>query len=121
MDEIILLTQDKKYDLISLEITSIWFAGAASLYNKEFYELSKKRLEHNGVVQQWVQLHHMHPIDLIYILNTARSVYPYVWLYESGGQGIIIASDSKDAMNTHHLHYPYNGLSQEELLKKRKH
>src|SRR5690606_1712757 len=46
-----LLTQDKKYDLISLEITSIWFAGAASLYNKEFYELSEKRLNKDGVLQ----------------------------------------------------------------------
>ena len=115
-----LLTEDKKYDLISLEITSIWFAGAANLYNKEFYELSKKRLEHNGILQQWVQLHHMHPIDLIYILNTVRSVYPYVWLYESGGQGVIVASDSEDAMNLHHLNYPYNGLSQKELFEKEK-
>ena len=30
-----LLTQDRQYDLISMEISSIWFAGAANLYNKE--------------------------------------------------------------------------------------
>lgn len=115
-----LLTQDKKYDLISLEITSIWFAGAASLYNKEFYELSEKRLNKDGVLQQWVQLHHMHPTDLVYILNTARSVYKYVWLYSSGGQGIIVASNSDEALKSHRLKHPYNDLTTEELDEKEK-
>lgn len=113
-----LLTQDKKYDLIGLEITSIWFAGAASLYNKEFYELSEKRLNKNGVLQQWVQLHHMHSVDLVYILNTVRSVYKYVWLYSSGGQGIIIASNSEEALKIHNLKYPYNNLSHDQLDEK---
>lgn len=115
-----LLTQNKKYDLISLEITSIWFAGAASLYNKEFYELSEKRLNKEGILQQWVQLHHMHPTDLVYILNTARSVYKYVWLYSSGGQGIIVASNSDEALKSHRLKHPYNNLTTEELDEKEK-
>ncbi|OOV82930.1 MULTISPECIES: fused MFS/spermidine synthase [unclassified Acinetobacter] len=115
-----LLTQDKKYDLISLEITSIWFAGAANLYNKEFYELSEKRLNKEGVLQQWVQLHHMHPIDLVYILNTVRSVYKHVWLYSAGGQGIIVASNSDEALKSHSLKYPYNDLTIDELKHKEK-
>nr|WP_312536602.1 fused MFS/spermidine synthase [Moraxella sp. CTOTU47618] len=115
-----LLTQDEKYDLISLEITSIWFAGAANLYNKEFYELSQKRLNKEGVLQQWVQLHHMHPIDLVYILNTVRSVYKHVWLYSVGGQGIIIASNSDEALKSHSLKYPYNSLTIDELKNKEK-
>lgn len=115
-----LLTQDEKYDLISLEITSIWFAGAANLYNKEFYELSEKRLNKEGVLQQWVQLHHMHPIDLVYILNTVRSVYKHVWLYSAGGQGIIVASNSDEALKSHRLKHPYNNLTTEELDEKEK-
>lgn len=110
-----LLTQNKKYDLISLEISSIWFAGAANLYNKEFYQLAKKRLHDDGILQQWVQLHHMHPVDLIYILNTVRSQFSHVWLYVSGGQGIIVASNSPDAVNMHTLKEPYRNLSTQEL------
>ena len=94
-----LLTQSKKYDLISLEISSIWFAGAANLYNKEFYALANSRLTDGGVLQQWVQLHHMRPIDFFYIVNTVRSEFKYVWLYFSGGQGIIVASNSADSLN----------------------
>ena len=92
-----LLTQSKRYDLISIELTSIWFAGAANLYNKDFYELAKTRLSSEGVLQQWVQLHHMNKIDLVYILGSLRSVFKYVWVYYSGGQGVIVAADSPKA------------------------
>lgn len=94
-----LLTQSKQYDLISLEITSIWFAGAANLYNKEFYELANTRLRPQGVLQQWVQLHHMRTIDFLYIMGSVRSVFKYVWVYVSGGQGIIVASNNEAALH----------------------
>lgn len=96
-----LLTQTKQFDLISLEISSIWFAGAANLYNREFYELAGKRLLPQGVLQQWVQLHHMRPIDFLYILGSVRSVFKNVWIYVSGGQGIIVASNDDAAIDNH--------------------
>jgi spermidine synthase len=94
-----LLTQSKKYDLISIELTSIWFAGAANLYNKDFYDLTRTRLQEGGVLQQWVQLHHMNQMDLIYILGSIRSEFKYVWVYFSGGQGVVVASNSKRAVD----------------------
>lgn len=93
-----LLTQTKKYDLISLEISSIWFAGAANLYNREFYQLANARLRPQGVLQQWVQLHHMRPMDFLYIMGSVRSVFKNVWIYVSGGQGIIVASNDSSAV-----------------------
>ena len=95
-----LLTQTRKYDLISIEITSIWFAGAANLYNEEFYSIAKSRLNENGVLQQWVQLHHMQPLDLLYILGSIRAQFKYVWLYASGGQGIIVASNDEESLRS---------------------
>ena len=92
-----LLTQSKKYDLISIEISSIWFAGAANLYNKEFYELVARRLDEGGVLQQWIQLHHMQPLDFLYAVESLRSAFKYVWFYMSGGQGIVVASNSEEA------------------------
>lgn len=89
-----LLTQSKRYDLISIEITSIWFAGAANLYNKEFYELAAGRLSQQGVLQQWIQLHHMQPLDFLHAVASLRSSFKYVWFYVSGGQGIIVAANS---------------------------
>lgn len=93
-----LLTQSKKFSLISIEITSIWFAGAANLYNKDFYALAKTRLEEKGVLQQWVQLHHISPIDLAYVISSVRAEFKYVWLYVRGGQGVIVASNSSESL-----------------------
>lgn len=88
-----LLLTRRQYDVISIEITSIWFAGAASLYNQEFYQLARSKLRPDGVLQQWVQLHHMAPSDLLTIIGTLRSQFEYVSLYVVGGQGILIATN----------------------------
>lgn len=86
-----LLLQHSKYDFIGVEITSIWFAGAASLYNVDFYELTKRRLSEHGVFQQWIQLHHIDTTDIVSILASIRVVFERVWLYVAGGQGVIVA------------------------------
>lgn len=88
-----LLLTKRQYDIISIEITSIWFAGAASLYNQEFYQLARAKLNSHGVLQQWVQLHHMAPTDLLTIIGTLRSEFTYVSLYVVGGQGVLIATN----------------------------
>jgi hypothetical protein len=89
-----LLANPRTYDLVTMEISSIWFAGAASLYDVEFYELVKSRLAPGGVLQQWVQIHHLAPSDYVAIFSSLRSVFRYVWFYELGGQGILVACDA---------------------------
>jgi len=89
-----LLLRDETYDLIGIEISSIWFAGCASLYNREFYQLVKQRLGPHGVLQQWVQLHRLTEWDLLSVLATVHAELPEVWLYFSGGQGVIVACRS---------------------------
>lgn len=92
-----LMLQEREYDLIGMEISSIWFAGAASLYNREFYALAKKRLAPHGVLQQWMQLHHISQQDVLRIVGSVRAEFQYVWLYLIGGQGILIASNDAGA------------------------
>jgi spermidine synthase len=89
----LLLSRDT-YDLITIEITSIWIAGEADLYNKEFYQLCRARLGEHGVLQQWVQIHHMRTQDLLVILNTAAQVFPHVAFFQGPEQGLLIASAS---------------------------
>ncbi len=89
-----LLVEDRKYDLVSMELSSIWFAGASSLYSKEFYALVHQRMKPNAVFQQWVQLHHVLPHDFATILNTLRHEFPHVTLFYGGQQGILVASDA---------------------------
>ncbi|HWZ87910.1 MAG TPA: fused MFS/spermidine synthase, partial [Polyangiaceae bacterium] len=89
-----ILVEEQRYDLISMELSSIWFAGAASLYSKEFYDLVHQRMKPGAVFQQWVQLHHVRPHDFATILHTLRQQFAHVTLFYGGGQGILVASDA---------------------------
>lgn len=88
----VLLVATEPYDLITIELTSVWFAGAASLYSREFYELTRARMTPGGVLQQWVQLHHIRRSELAVIIRTLKGVLPHVALFVGGSQGILVAS-----------------------------
>jgi spermidine synthase len=99
----VLLFSTEPYDLITIELTSVWFAGASNLYSQEFYELARSRLTEGGVLQQWVQLHHIRPRELAAIARTIASVFPHVALFEGGAQGILVASESPLVASTARL------------------
>jgi spermidine synthase len=84
---------DERYDLIAIELTSVWFAGAGNLYSKEFYELCQQRLAKGGILSQWIQLHHITLEDVAAIIRTVHSVFPSVEMWMGGHQGMLIASD----------------------------
>src|SRR5262249_35071310 len=89
----LLLSRDR-YDLITIEVTSIWISGEADVYNQEFYELCRSHLTPQGILQQWVQVHHMRPRDFQVILNTAARVFPHVSFFLGPEQGLLVASSS---------------------------
>jgi spermidine synthase len=88
----VLLLAAEPYDLVTIELSSVWFAGAANLYSEEFYRLVRERLRPAGVLQQWVQLHHIRRRELAVVLGTIRRVFPHVALFVAGRQGIVVAS-----------------------------
>jgi spermidine synthase len=89
---VLLTDRCTQYDLITVELTSIWFAGATNLYSREFYQLARRRLRPGGILQQWVQLHHIGPREIASELATAHSVFPYVGLWYYGRQGMLVAA-----------------------------
>lgn len=89
-----LLLSEERYDLIGMELTSIWFAGASSLYSREFYQLVRSRLREDGIFQQWVQLHHLYPRDFATLVATLRAEFAHVALFYGGGQGILVSSNA---------------------------
>ena len=89
---VLLTGRQRAYDLITIEVTNVWFAGSTNLYSQEFYELARKRLRPDGVLQQWVQLHHIGSREVASALATVRAVFPYVGLWFRGNQGMMVAS-----------------------------
>jgi spermidine synthase len=84
---LLLTKKDAPYDLITIGLTTIWFSGATNLYSKEFYELARRHLAEDGVLQQWVQLHRIGPEEIGSAIASVRSVFPYVsyWSYDEAG------------------------------------
>ncbi|MBI3728416.1 MAG: fused MFS/spermidine synthase [Burkholderiales bacterium] len=87
----------QKYDLIAIQLSSIWFAGAASLYNQEFYTLAEAKLADKGILKQWFQLAHMSKQDLKVMIASLSHSFKYVWVYTVDNQGVMIASNSRNA------------------------
>lgn len=98
----LLLTRER-YGMISMELSSVWFAGASNLYSREFYRLVHSRLAPGGVFQQWVQLHHMSRRDFATILHTLADEFEHVVLFYGGGQGILVASEKPLQASRAHL------------------
>jgi spermidine synthase len=90
----VLLTRKDKLDVVSIELTSVWFAGAGNLYNREFYALVARRLAPGGVLQQWFQLHHTNRRIVATTIASLRTVFPYVLVAVTGHQGQLLASMS---------------------------
>ena len=88
----LLLLSHRRYNLITMEISSVWFSGSTNLYSQEFYELARRHLKPGGMFQQWIQLHHIGTRELGSVIATLRSVFPHVSLWVAGGQGILIGS-----------------------------
>jgi len=87
-----LLVGEGRYDLVTIELTSIWFAGAANLYNREFYATAAARLTEGGVLSQWIQLHHTTLREIAGQMATARAVFPHAAFFIRGDQGMLVTS-----------------------------
>ncbi len=94
-----LLRTDKIYDVISIEVTSVWFSGAANLYSSEFYRTVRKRLARDGVLEQWIQLHHLTPTEIATMLATLAQEFKVVELWLGGEQAVVLASDEPLKLN----------------------
>ncbi|MBP6704113.1 MAG: fused MFS/spermidine synthase [Vicinamibacteria bacterium] len=95
----VLLESPKRYDVISVEVTTIWFAGAGSLYSQEFYRLASQRLRRGGVLLQWFPIHHLSARNLFVVVNTVRSVFPHVSLWTHRHQAFVVASNQPQAID----------------------
>jgi len=64
------------YDLVTLEPPPINFAGVASLYSKEFYELAKSRLREGGYLTQWLPGYQVSGETNLAIVKAFVDVFP---------------------------------------------
>ncbi|MBX7192136.1 MAG: fused MFS/spermidine synthase [Sandaracinaceae bacterium] len=84
----------ERFDVITQEPMPPHFAGVASLYSVEYYELVRARLEDDGVLVQWLPMHLTAPEDARAIAGAAQAVFPETWLALAPGDytGLLVMS-----------------------------
>ena len=75
----------KRFDMIVSEPSHPWVPGVANLFTKEFFELGRSRLSHEGVFVQWVQIYQLSTESLRSVLATYQNVFPHVLVFRVGG------------------------------------
>ena len=105
---------DKKYDVISSEPSNIWVSGNVNLFTKEFYELTKSRLNDDGIMLQWIHTYSLESSDIKAILKTFQQTFPQTYVFDSLSMGdiLIIGSKKKESI------LDYNVVSQKFNNKK---
>jgi len=88
-----LLTTRRKFDFISAEPPPPSNAGIVSLYTKEFYKLCKKRLTGDGLVSQWIPIHHTSIEDIKSLVAAFVDVFPDSAMWYTKWDIIMIGSN----------------------------
>jgi spermidine synthase len=83
------------YDLITLEPPPIGYAGVASLYSKDFYQLAKTRLKPNGYVSQWLPAYQVPTKTSLSMIKSFVDVFPQSVLL-SGAEADLILIGAND-------------------------
>jgi spermidine synthase len=84
-----LMTTDRKFDAITSDPLDPWVKGAATLYTREFWEITKAHLNPGGVVTVFVQLYESSPAAVKSEIATFLAAFPngVVWGNTNNGQG----------------------------------
>ena len=112
-----LLVSDQKYDVIISEPSNPWIPGAANLFTREFFALSKGRLQPNGLFCQWIQLYELQEAHFQTILRTFTSVFPETHLFRVNHDAILIGSTQFTPLRESELRARLEGRIQSDLAR----
>jgi spermidine synthase len=85
-----LLMGGDPYDLIALEPPPIGYAGVASLYSEEFYQLARTRLKANGFVSQWLPAYQVPTATTLSMIKAFVDVFPQSVLLSGAEADLIL-------------------------------
>lgn len=96
-----LMATQESFDMINSDLFVPYRSGAGSLYSKEHFESSKKRLNPGGVFVQWLPLYQVTESEFGVIARTMLEVFGQVTLWRSNfqpGEEVIALVGHKDNM-----------------------
>jgi len=78
------------YDLVTMEPPPIVFAGVASLYSREFYQLVRSRLKPGGAITQWLPAYQVPGEGTLAIVRAFVDVFPQAVLLSGSKSELIL-------------------------------
>ena len=112
-----LLTNKKKYDLISVGIIHPGISsGSAGFYGLDFYKLCEGSLTENGIVSQWVPTHGLSLKAFKTIIKTFITVFPHSTLWFKYTDNFVILLGSKKPFSLDYQDF-LEKFKKEEVLK----
>ena len=111
----LLMQPPASYDLIALEPPPIGYAGVASLYSREFYQLARTRLRPDGFVSQWLPAYQVPTATTLSMIRSFVDVFPQSVLL-SGAQAdlILIGANNRIEVDPNQL---FAALSQRAAVR----
>ncbi len=100
-----LLTSQKKYDVISIDLFCPQAAGAGNLYTREFYALCEARLQDDGVLAQWIHPGFITLRHLKMILRGVQESFPWtsLWFTYREGHMVLLCGKGDFSINADRL------------------
>ena len=86
----VLKLEAQKYDVIISEPSNPWMVGIGSVFTREFYELSARRLKPGGIFTQWFHIYEMDDATLNLVLRTFANVFPNMEIWDLGDSDVIL-------------------------------
>jgi hypothetical protein len=80
----------ESYDLVALEPPPIAYAGVASLYSEEFYQLARTRLTPNGFISQWLPAYQVPTATTLSMIRSFIDVFPEAVLLSGAEADLIL-------------------------------
>jgi spermidine synthase len=78
------------YDLVTLEPPPITFAGVASLYTREFFELVDKRLAPGGILSEWLPAYQAGGAAVDAVVRAFLEVFPNTVLLSGDNRELVL-------------------------------
>jgi len=86
---------DRKYDIISIEIGQVFRPYCAGFYTADFYKNAKKRLSENGIITQFVPIASFDFETFKSVIKTFVSVFENAQLWFNGSEFLLIGTNGE--------------------------
>jgi predicted membrane-bound spermidine synthase len=86
----VLKLTSQQFDVIIAEPSNPWTIGVGSVFSREFYEISARRLKPGGVMAQWFHVYEINDGIVNLVMRTFGSVFPVMEIWDTSNGDLVL-------------------------------